>query len=148
MKQINLQKWLYHVKHRYWNLNNAAMAVAIVVAIGWAWGSIATMQRNFRLQKRIDDSKRQLEITKLEVATLEYQQNYYRSDEYKDLSAREHLRLAGPGEKVLILPDNSATAKNYDASIINKPVNDEAPPSNLEQWGRFLFGQAANFAAE
>lgn len=143
MNHINIQKWLYHVKHRYWNLNNAAMLVALVVAFSWVWGSIATMQRNYALQKKVDDSKRQLEITKLEVATLQYEQNYYKSDEYKDLSAREHLRLASPGEKVLILPDNSATAKNYDTTIAKKPTVVEAPPSNFEQWLRFLSGQTA-----
>jgi hypothetical protein len=101
------------------------------------------MQRNFALQKEADEQQRQLQLTELEVDTLTYQQNYYKSDEYKDLAARTYLGLASPGEKVLILPPNSAAAKAEDteSDSSQKPkANQGSAQSNFEQWMSFLTG--------
>ena len=144
---------LTKLARRYWRhygtMNNIVIGIALLIAAGWAWGSITTMQRNFALQKEVDAEQRQLELTDLEVQTLQYQQNYYKSDEYKDLSAREHLGLASPGEKVLFLPPNSAAVKHEseqqnDETIVTttRPLPGSAP-SNLEQWINFFSGVSA-----
>ena len=144
---------LTKLARRYWRhygtMNNIVIGVALLIAAGWAWGSITTMQRNFSLQKEVDAEQRQLELTDLEVQTLQYQQNYYKSDEYKDLSAREHLGLASPGEKVLFLPPNSAAVKREseqqkDETTVatTRPLPGSAP-SNLEQWINFFSGVSA-----
>jgi len=134
-----IQKLTYHFKNRYLTMENVVITIALIIAAGWAWGSISMMQRNYGLQRDIDTQKRDAQLAELEVTNLQYQQNYYKSDEYKDLAAREHLGLASPGEKVLILPRNSAAAMK-DSTIVttSAPVVDE--PSNLEQWMGFLFG--------
>ena len=84
--------------------NNIVMVVALFIAASWAWGSVTVMERNYTLQRELDAKKRELTLVELQTELLRYEQQYYKSDEYKDLSAREHLRLASPGEKVLILP--------------------------------------------
>lgn len=134
-----IQKLTYHFKNRYLTMENVVITIALIIAAGWAWGSISMMQRNYGLQRDIDTQKRDAQLAELEVTNLQYQQNYYKSDEYKDLAAREHLGLASPGEKVLILPRNSVAAMK-DSTIVttSAPVVDE--PSNLEQWMGFLFG--------
>jgi cell division protein FtsB len=133
------KKLYYHLKHRYATLNNAIIALALVVAAAWAWGSVSMMQRNYALQRDVDAQKRQAELLELQVATMQYEQNYYKSDEYKDLAARQHLGLASPGEKVLILPANSAAAKKQDTSTEVQQASTQ-PPSNLDQWINFFFG--------
>ena len=50
MKKINIRKIYYHLRHRYLTLNNVVIAVALMIGLGWAWGSIGMMQRNFALQ--------------------------------------------------------------------------------------------------
>ena len=142
MNQINIKKTIYHLKHRYATMNNIVLAVALLVAAGWAWGSISTMQRNYALQKDLDAKQRELRLTTLEVETLEYQQSYYQSDEYRELAARERLGLAAPGEKVLLLPPNSPGVKESEARQSARPVDGSAP-SNFEQWLNFLFGGSA-----
>ncbi|MFZ1258618.1 MAG: hypothetical protein WAQ25_04060 [Candidatus Saccharimonas sp.] len=146
MSITTLRRYITHAWHRHGSMNNIVMAVALVVAASWAWGSIATMQRNFALQKDLDARKRELQLTDLEVQTLQYQQNYYKSDEYKALAAREHLGLANPGEKVLLLPVNSDYAKQVDAKPAvtaqsNQPTT--IAGSNFEQWMNFFAGNAA-----
>ena len=135
------KRFYYHLKHKYLTMNNIVVGVAILIAAGWAWGSITMMQRNYALQRDVDAQKRQAEILDLQVATMQYEQNYYKSDEYKDLAAREHLGLASPGEKMLILPANSSAAKREETPAVQQAVS--KPPSNFDQWVSFLIGNTA-----
>lgn len=144
-----LKKSLQHVWQTYGSLNNLVLAAALVIAASWAWGSVSMMQTNFEAQKTVDDSKRQLELMQLEVQTLEYQKNYYQSDEYKDLAARSKLGLASPGEKVLLLPENSEAVKRQDAADERSmqgaatPTTPTVSQTNFEQWMSFLSGNNA-----
>ena len=146
MNRVEIAKKLRHVWREYGTLNNVVIAAALVIAASWAWGTISTMQTNFAAQKAYDDQKRQLELTQLEVDTLKYQQNYYKSDEYKDLMARTNLGLASPGEKVLLLPPNTTAAK-ADGAVSTKPAavtSQTTTMSNFEQWLHFLTGANAH----
>jgi len=141
MQKTNIKKRYRHFKFRYLTVNNLVIAAAILIGISWAWGSVGMMQRNYALQKEIDSKSRQQTLAKLEVETLQYQQKYYQTSEYKSLSVRENIGLADPGEKVLILPPNSKAAKQAGtASAKAKPAKPDLPPTNMQQWGNFLFG--------
>ena len=143
MDITKLKKLYYHLKHQYLTMNNVVVGVALLLAASWAWGSVGLMQRNYGLQRDVDGQKRQAEVLELEVANMRYQQNYYNSDEYKDLAARQHLGLASAGEKVLILPPNTEAAKRDEAPAVQ--AAEAIPPSNFEQWIDFLLGgNAAN----
>ena len=141
----NIQKRAKHYWRIYGTMNNIVVVVSLVIAASWAWGSVMVMQRNFALQKDADEQQRQLELTQLEVETLKYQQNYYSSDEYKDLAARTYLGLASPGEKVLILPPNSASVKDEAVRLATKPVvvTKNTARNNIDQWINFLAGNSA-----
>jgi hypothetical protein len=128
-------------------MSNAVLAIALIIAGGWTWGTISSMQTNLSAQRAYEEQQRQLELTKLEVATLQYQQNYYNSDEYKDLAARMYLGLASPGEKVLVLPKNSAEAEREVVVDTTKSTTADdskaTSRSNFEQWIDFLSGANA-----
>jgi cell division protein FtsB len=142
MQKINIRKFVYHVRHKYLTFNNLVILTAFLIAAGWVWGSLNVMQRNYGLQKEVDYKKRQLQLTELQKDNLELQKRYYETNEYKELAARESLGLVMPGEKVLILPENSVAAKEADAKPASATT--QAVPqdktSNLEQWLNFLFG--------
>ncbi len=140
IKQINFRRIYYHVKNRYLTLNNVVVLVALLIAASWAWGSIGMMQRNYTLEKELDNRERQQKLTELEVQTLAFQKRYYESDEYRDLAAREHLGLASPGEKVLILPPNTSSARGSEQDQTITTTTPSVAPSNFEQWVNFLFG--------
>lgn len=151
MSIIDIRKRLVHFWRVYGTLNNIVMAVALVIATGWAWGSVSMIQTNFNAQKALDEQQRQLELTQLEVDTLQYQQNYYKTDEYKDLAARKDLGLASPGEDVLILPPNTAAVKEVDATDAEKVAvqtrgESSITESNFDQWMNFLTGGMASQA--
>lgn len=144
-KQTTIRRFLYHLRHRYLTLNNVVIAVAFLIAAGWAWGAVQVMQRNYGLQKNVDDKQRQLRLVELQNANLEFEKRYYQSDEYKKLAVRERLGLADPGEKVLILPPNSPAVLAADKQTIQSGAAEVAPEQgmtdgNFEQWLNFLLG--------
>ena len=139
MKNQNYQKLLYRIRHRVFTTNNVVALVALFIAVSWAWGSVNVLQRNYALQREIDDKNRDLKLTQLKVQTERFQQSYYKSDEYKELAVRQRLGLVFPDEKVLILPENSE-----EAALSDKRNDAERTitlqPTNVEQWMNFLFG--------
>ena len=139
MQKINIQKLIYTARHKYLTLNNVVIGLAFLIAASWIWGSLGMMQRNYGLQKEVDVKKRQLELVELQRDNLNLQKRYYQTAEYQELAVRESLGLVRPGEKVLILPENSQAAKDADttSSDVTTPV---VQTSNLEQWVNFLFG--------
>jgi cell division protein FtsB len=141
MKNINIRKAIYYARHRLLTTNNLVVIVGLFIAASWVWGSVQAMERNYKLQKEIDYKQRELKLSQLETQKLKFEQNYYKSDEYKELAVRERLGLVLPGEKVLILPPNSSQAKAEDAAA-SAAAPKQVQTSNFQQWMNFLFGGA------
>lgn len=140
MKKTDIQKLIYRIRTQYMTFNNVVMLVAFLIAFGWLWGSLQVMERNYMLQREVDNKQRQLVVTELQKETLELQKRYYETNEYKEMAARESLGLVMPGEKVLILPQNTEAAKEADQAPGGAPVAAAQESGNFEQWMNFLFG--------
>lgn len=143
-----LQQSINHIKSKYFNLHSLVIIVAILVSASWVLGALEVMQRNYSLQKNLDDKKRQLLVTELDTANVELAQRYYKTDEYKELAARDKLGLAFKDEKVLILPKNSEAIKKADADNNSSSQIDSVQASNFEQWMNFLFGKNSGRLSE
>ena len=138
--KINIRKLFYTIRHDYLTFNNLVILAALLIAAGWAWGSLQVMQRNYALQREVDYKKRQLQLAELQKENLRLQNKFYQTDEYKELALRDSLGLVMPGEKLLILPENSAEAKAADKEATQTTDTTVQETSNLEQWLNFLFG--------
>ncbi|MFZ1243304.1 MAG: hypothetical protein WAQ22_04150 [Candidatus Saccharimonas sp.] len=138
--KINIRKFFYTIRHDYLTFNNLVILAALLIAAGWAWGSLQVMQRNYALQREVDYKKRQLQLAELQKENLRLQNKFYQTDEYKELALRDSLGLVMPGEKLLILPENSAEAKAADKEATQTTDTTVQETSNLEQWLNFLFG--------
>jgi cell division protein FtsB len=120
-------------------LNNGVLVVAILIASTWVWSTIEAIQHNFTLQQQVDAMGQEIAVADLQNKTLQLQKSYYNSDQYLELSARERLGVAAPGEKLVVLPPN--TVKPVPAPV---PTSDQVPitsRSNFAQWMYFLFGK-------
>ncbi len=135
MNKLKLKRLIYRIQHDYLTLNNIVIAVAVLIAMSWAWGSIESMQKNYELQRTIENKRQQVEIEKLQVSLLEYESKYYQSEEYQELTLRQRTGKGLPGERQLI------TQSFEDAAAIEKPTpNTVRTDSNFQQWMNFLFG--------
>ena len=126
-----------HWRH-YVTTQNGAIALALLIAVSWSWGTVSTLQKNFELQQRVDGLDQEVELADLQNQNLKFQQNYLRSNEFLELTAREKLGKAAKGEKVVILPDSNGVQD--DAGQQKAPSRAPARSSNLAQWMQFFFG--------
>lgn len=126
-----------HLKH-YATIQNGAVVLAFLIAIGWVWGTVTTLQRNFEFQQQVDALDQEVELMKLENENLTFQKRYLRSDEFLELSARQRLNKASPGEHLVILPSSSAIK---DMPKVSSSASKVIEPSNFSQWMRFFFSE-------
>lgn len=131
-----MQHFLNRYRH-YVTIQNGTILLAFVISLGWIWGTVQTLQKNFTYQQQVDTLTENVELEKLRNENLTFQQQYFRSDEYLELSARQKLGKASPGEKLIILPDSrniTDTTSSAEVSVSS------TQPGNLSQWMQFFFG--------
>jgi len=123
-------------------MNNVVVVIAAAIAVSWAWASIGVVQKNYALQRQVDDKNREKQLVQLQTENLAYEQRYYKSDEYLSLEVRSRMGLGDPGEKVLVLPKNTAAAKadQSAAQAVTQSTTVAAEPAEIQQWANFLFG--------
>ena len=142
MQNRQIRRFIYLARHEYLTLNNIVLAIAALIAISWAWASVEAVQRNYALQREVDDKHREQRLLELQTDNLKFEQRYFKSREYQTLEAKRRLCLAEPGERVLVLPPNSAAVKEAEATEQAGDVlpAELPPPPPLQQWINFLFG--------
>lgn len=134
--RTKIRQTIFRLKKDYLTLNNVILAVALILCASWAWSSITTMTRNWELEQKLEARQLNLEIIKLEIATLQLEQEYYLTDEYQELMARAKQGKMLEGETMVILPANSAAAKEKYAETEVAMLEEK---SNFENWIEFLF---------
>lgn len=139
MQKAHLLRGRFHELHlalrQYATLNNAVVAIAVFIALGWVWGSVDALGRNYKYQQQVDAARAEVELLGLTNQNLKAEQNYLQSNEYLELAARAKLNKALPGEKLVVLPQATA-------STAPKTTTASAPAeSNFAQWLDFLFGK-------
>lgn len=127
---------LYRITRSHVTLNNSVLVVALLIVLGSIWNTVMTLQKNFILQQKVDLLEQQIKVAKLEVETLQLQQQYLGSREYQELVAREKLGKAAPGEKVINLP---ALPEDPQKKVVTSMTQPKL--SNFQKWMQFFFGR-------
>lgn len=132
-----VKKSALHAWHRV-GVSGLAGIVVLFIIFSLVIGSVRAIHENFQRQLEVDEMAQEVEVMRMEVQTLRMQTQYYQTDEYLELQARELLGVARPGEKVLILPTASSEAPAESAAKPERdiPLQDR---SNIAQWLYFLF---------
>lgn len=129
-------KFNLHQLRHYATIQNGAVVLALLIAVGWVWGTVTTLQQNFKFQQQVDDLDQEVKLMKLQNENQELQKRYYKSDEFLELSARQRLGKAAPGEHLVILPSSSEIKDTV------KPTTEKViETSNFSQWMSFFFGR-------
>lgn len=116
---------------------NLVLFLFTVIALSMAWNTADAIQRNYELQESIARLQQEIDILELENTNLTFNIEYYKSDTYLELAAREKFNKAQAGERVLLLPKDLDVNFTEESEII--PEASES--SNFQRWLNFLGGK-------
>lgn len=128
------------------DVRNIGLYIFGIVVLAIAWSGAKTVQNNYDLQKKISTLQKQNDVLSLENQNAQLQNQYYKTNQYLELSARQNLGLAAPGESVLLVPQSTAL-KYIDPKIgqsSSQPATADTRKGyvkNLESWRDFLLGR-------
>jgi cell division protein FtsB len=122
--------------------------VFVVIVLLISWSGIKTIQTNYGLQKQITALKQQNSLQKLQNDNLSLQNQYFNSDQYLEISARQNFGLARPGEKEIVVPEKVALAYTIDTPSIDHPAKPKSPQPayqrHFQSWVDFFLHRQNN----
>ncbi len=126
------------------DIRTAGLIIFGIIAVLVTWSGVGAIETNYNLQKQITQLQQQEQLSSLENNNLQLQNQYYNTNEYLELQARQLLGKAAPGEKLVLVPQGIALAQNVsipsDTTLTNTPAPVKpAYQSNFEAWINFFF---------
>lgn len=109
-----------------------------------SWSGVKAIDTNYRLQKQISQLEQQNAVSQLSNNNLKLQNQYFNTDQYLELAARQNFGLARPGETLLTVPTSVALAhitdvKNpEDAQTTQTKAKQPAYQRHFQSWMNFF----------
>jgi cell division protein FtsB len=115
------------------------------MAAAVTWSGAKAIQLNFELQKKVVGIEEQNKVQQLQNETQKLKNEYFKTDEYRELAARRLFGKAAPGERVYVIPKDIAmkyVSPDTAVPVVAKAENPLKLPSyqqNLQDWLDFFF---------
>jgi cell division protein FtsL len=134
--KASVRKLAYRFQHNFLSLGSIVEVIALIICLWFAFGTINAMSRNWQLKQKLQERKIEQARLEIEVEKLKLEQQYYQTEEYRELLARSKGGRMAEGETMVVLPRNSEEArmKHYEGSAT--AVQEK---SNFEKWLDLLF---------
>ena len=126
------------------DIRRLGLMVFVAILLLMTWSGIKVVERNYALQKQINELQQEVEVSKLQNDTLRLSNDYYKTDTYLELSARQNFGLAMPGETEVLIPKDVALSKLVKLPAVAANGNAEAVGSgsgvskNFRAWVNFF----------
>ncbi len=122
--------------------------VFAVIVLLTTWSGIKSIQTNYGLQKQISGLRQQNNVAELQNNNLQLQNQYFNSNQYLELAARQNFGLAVNGEKEIVVPVSAAMAyttelptnTKVDATANQQPIYQQ----NFQSWVDFFLHRQSN----
>lgn len=146
-KQYQIQ--ILNYKDQLRDVRVIGLLVFLGVLLLMTWSGIKVIDTNYGLQRQISKLQQQNDVQNLANQNLRLQNQYYGTNQYLDIAARQDFGLAAPGETVWIVPQNVALAHTID---LPNPEQDQAAQTKAKQpayqrhvqaWVNFLLHRPA-----
>lgn len=116
------------------------------VALLTTWSGVSIVETNYELQQQIAEVDQRNRLAELENQNLKLANQYYDTDTYLELIAREQFNKGKPGERLILIPKEVALAK---APKLEQAKDDPADHTNnkpgyqknFDAWLEFFFGR-------
>lgn len=123
-------------------LNNLLYLLAVALAFFIVWKTVDVVLENYALQKKVDDLENEVAVLELENEKLVFNNEYYKTDSYLELAARDKFNKKAPGERVIYVPIYEAPVEAESDTPENEATDDKSErEKNIDQWLYFLFGR-------
>lgn len=139
----NYQQKIYSFLLSLRDVRFAGLVLFAVIVLLISWSGVKSIQSNYELQKQISRLEQQNEVSKLQNKNLKLQNEYYKTNQYLELSARQNFGLAKPGEIELIVPKK--VALSYTVNLAKSEPKQNHPSTkkptyqrNFEAWVNFF----------
>jgi cell division protein FtsB len=117
----------------------------LVVLLLISYSGVKVIETNYTLQRQISELDQKKQLQELTNTNLKLTNDYYNTNQYLELMARQNFGKAAPGETVIVVPKSVALAHtidkpNTDASTTKE--TDAKQPTyqrNFQAWIDFLF---------
>jgi len=123
------------------DIRNVGMLVFVVIVLLISWSGIKAIQTNYGLQKQIAKLQQQDDVAKLQTQNLQLQNQYYNTNQYLEIAARQNLGLGAAGETELLVPESVAlkhTVKMPSTEADSKVPKQPAWQRNFQAWIDFF----------
>jgi cell division protein FtsB len=130
------------------DVRNVGLLVFTVIVLLISWSGVKSIQTNYGLQKQISKLQQENDVAKLQNQNLQLQNNYYQTNQYEELSARQNLGLGMPGETELLVPKAVAlahTVKQQETEATKTAVPKQPTwQRNFHAWINFFLDRPVN----
>jgi cell division protein FtsB len=124
------------------DVRNVGLLVFTVIVLLISWSGVKSIQTNYGLQKQIAQLQQENQVQNLENSDQALQNQYYNTNQYLEITARENLGLAAPGETELLVSQSVALAHTVkEPGTIATPSEVPKQPfwqRNFEAWMNFF----------
>jgi len=121
----------------------------LVIVLLISWSGVKVIDTNYRLQKDISRLEQETQVLKLTNTNMKLENNYFETNQYLEIAARQNFGLAAPGEAVLNVPKEVALAHTVDLpdaeqEQVKKTVAKQPGyQRNFQAWMNFLLHRGA-----
>ena len=142
--QQTLPKFIKRAVHYALQLRDVRVAgqvLFVIIVLLVSWSGVKAIDANYRLQQQIATLDEQNKVQELENNNLKLRNDYYSSNQYLELSARQNFGLGAQGETELIVPKNVALAYTAPEPKPPAPKPNSEPPAyqrNVQAWVDFF----------
>ena len=122
---------------------NVGLIVFLIIVLLISWSGVKALQTNYNLQKQISLLKQQNDVQQLQNINQQLQNQYYGTNQYLNVIAREEFGLGQLGETELIVPKAVAMAHlaPISTTATTSPTtntNQTSYQRNFQAWVDFI----------
>ena len=122
---------------------NIGLMIFLVIVLLISWSGVKALQTNYSLQKEISLLNQQNNLQQLQNVNQQLENQYYGTNQYLDITARQEFGLGLPGETELLVPKSVALshlAPISTPSSLNTTSSSNKPTyqKNFQAWVDFI----------